>query len=58
MRQSCLQTGHSLKKILLNLNFILRHFLDNGPDLGAFPVEVPQTLVLGESRLFLIEPEP
>lgn len=28
------------------------------PDLGPFPVEEPQTLVLCESRLFLIGPEP
>ena len=29
-------------------------FLWDWPDLGAFPVDVPQTLVLGESRLFLV----
>lgn len=28
------------------------------PDLGPFPVELPQTLVLDESRLFLRGPEP
>lgn len=42
-------------EVKLGLNTLL---FNNWPDLGPFPVDVPQTLVLGESRLFFNGPDP
>lgn len=57
--QTC-QTSKEQK--LLNIQehkliFVVYGLLRDKPDLGPFPVDVPQTLVLAESRLFLIGPE-